>query len=89
MRLERFIGSGVESLREINERLVAAGCVVKILEGLHYIHQSNVVQCDLKAANILTTKAGNVELSDFFVSLDLGAVKRDEGCRRNSELDGR
>lgn len=33
-----------------------------------------VVHCDLKAANILTTKNGNVKLSDFGVSLNLVAV---------------
>ncbi|KAH9017539.1 hypothetical protein EDB84DRAFT_1566793 [Lactarius hengduanensis] len=35
------------------------------------LHRSDVVHCDLKAANILTTKTGNVKLSDFGVSLNL------------------
>ena len=51
--------------------------MVKILEGLHYLHQSDVVHCDLKAANILTTKNGNVKLSDFGVSLNLRAMERE------------
>jgi serine/threonine protein kinase len=51
--------------------------VVKILEGLHYLHHSDVVHCDLKAANILTTKNGNVKLADFGVSLNLRAMERD------------
>jgi serine/threonine protein kinase len=34
-----------------------------------------VVHCDLKAANILTTKRGNIKLSDFGVSLNLRAVE--------------
>lgn len=51
--------------------------MVKILEGLHYLHQSDVVHCDLKAANILTTKTGNVKLSDFGVSLNLRAMERE------------
>ncbi len=50
--------------------------MVKILEGLYYLHEQNVVHCDLKAANILTTKNGNVKLSDFGVSLNLKAVKK-------------
>ena len=53
-----------------------ASYVVKILEGLAYLHCSDVVHCDLKAANILTTKTGNVKLSDFGVSLNLRAIKR-------------
>ncbi|KAG2184925.1 hypothetical protein INT43_000838 [Umbelopsis isabellina] len=52
------------------ERLVASYCV-RILQGLSYLHQNEVVHCDLKAANILTTKAGNVKLTDFGVSLNL------------------
>jgi serine/threonine protein kinase len=61
---------------KLNERLVA-NYVVKILEGLHYLHQCDVVHCDLKAANILTTKTGNVKLSDFGVSLNMRAVKHE------------
>ncbi|KAN0060057.1 Protein kinase of the Mitotic Exit Network [Thecaphora frezii] len=57
------------------EKLVAS-YVVKILEGLNYLHEQNVVHCDLKAANILTTKNGNVKLSDFGVSLNLKAVEK-------------
>lgn len=57
------------------EKLVAS-YVVKILEGLNYLHGQNVVHCDLKAANILTTKQGNIKLSDFGVSLNLKAVKK-------------
>lgn len=50
---------------------------MKILEGLFYLHRSDVVHCDLKAANILTTKNGNVKLSDFGVSLNLRAMERE------------
>ncbi|CAO1621379.1 unnamed protein product [Parajaminaea phylloscopi] len=57
------------------EKLVAS-YVVKILEGLDYLHEKDVVHCDLKAANILTTKNGNVKLSDFGVSLNLKAIEK-------------
>lgn len=60
----------------LNERLVAS-YVTKILEGLHYLHGQDVVHCDLKAANILSTKTGNVKLTDFGVSLNLRAMERE------------
>lgn len=66
----------MKAFGKLNERLVA-GYVCKILEGLDYLHQNNVVHCDLKAANILTTKTGNVKLSDFGVSLSLRVVELD------------
>ncbi|KAL4248085.1 hypothetical protein ABKN59_007801 [Abortiporus biennis] len=71
------LGQTLKAFGKLNERLVA-GYVVKILEGLDYLHQSQVVHCDLKAANILTTKNGNVKLSDFGVSLNLRAMEREK-----------
>ncbi|KAF7730407.1 hypothetical protein EC973_002213 [Apophysomyces ossiformis] len=61
------------------ENLVASYCL-RILEGLCYLHDRHVVHCDLKAANILTTKAGNVKLSDFGVSLNLKLKDTKEGA---------
>lgn len=58
------------------EKLVASFCM-KILNGLEYLHANEVVHCDLKAANILTTKTGDVKLSDFGVSLNLKKTKVD------------
>ncbi|ORY93481.1 kinase-like domain-containing protein [Syncephalastrum racemosum] len=52
------------------EKLVGSFCI-KILNGLEYLHANSVVHCDLKAANILTTKTGDVKLTDFGVSLNL------------------
>lgn len=70
------LGQTLKAFGKLNEALVAR-YVVKILEGLHYLHASDVVHCDLKAANILTTKNGNVKLSDFGVSLNLRAMERE------------
>ncbi|KAG1473778.1 hypothetical protein G6F56_000754 [Rhizopus delemar] len=62
--------STLKSFGEFPEKLVASFCV-KILKGLEYLHANDVVHCDLKAANILTTKTGDVKLTDFGVSLNL------------------
>lgn len=70
------LGQTLKAFGRLNERLVAS-YVAKILEGLHYLHSQDVVHCDLKAANILTTKTGNVKLTDFGVSLNLRAVGRE------------
>ncbi|KAJ7592858.1 kinase-like domain-containing protein [Mycena floridula] len=70
------LGQTLKAFGKLNESLVAS-YVVKILEGLYYLHQCDVVHCDLKAANILTTKNGNIKLSDFGVSLNMRAVERD------------
>ncbi|KAF8630155.1 hypothetical protein AX15_003105 [Amanita polypyramis BW_CC] len=70
------LGQTLKAFGRLNERLVAS-YVVKILEGLHYLHGQDVVHCDLKAANILTTKTGNVKLTDFGVSLNLRAMERE------------
>ncbi|KLO12719.1 kinase-like protein [Schizopora paradoxa] len=70
------LGQTLKLFGKLNERLVAS-YVVKILEGLDYLHRNDVVHCDLKAANILTTKTGNVKLSDFGVSLNLRNVGRE------------
>lgn len=71
------LGQTLKTFGKLNERLVSS-YVAKILEGLHYLHTSHVVHCDLKAANILTTKKGNVKLSDFGVSLNLQAKALEE-----------
>ncbi|KAH8996590.1 hypothetical protein EDB83DRAFT_2559153 [Lactarius deliciosus] len=57
------LGQTLKAFGKPNEKLVAS-----------YV---DVVHCDLKAANILTTKAGNVKLSDFGVSLNLRAMERE------------
>lgn len=68
------LGQTLKAFGKFNEKLVAT-YVTKILEGLHYLHEQQVVHCDLKAANILSTKNGNIKLSDFGVSLTLNAME--------------
>ena len=68
------LGQTIKAFGVFNEQL-ASSYVAKILEGLDYLHSQGVVHCDLKAANILSTKNGNIKLSDFGVSLNMKAVE--------------
>ncbi|KAI8053960.1 kinase-like domain-containing protein [Syncephalis plumigaleata] len=68
----------LKSFGAFPEKLVAS-YTIKILEGLVYLHEQDVAHCDLKAANLLTTKDGNVKLSDFGVSLNLQLVESEIG----------
>ncbi|KAJ2725718.1 Protein kinase of the Mitotic Exit Network [Coemansia sp. Benny D115] len=64
------LSATLKSFGSFPEKLVLA-YAVKIIEGLVYLHGRDVVHCDLKACNILTTKKGNTKLTDFGVSLNL------------------
>ncbi|KAI8139428.1 kinase-like domain-containing protein [Fennellomyces sp. T-0311] len=68
--------STLKAFGHLPEKLVAS-YTRKILCGLAYLHEHEVAHCDLKAANILTTKTGDVKLTDFGVSLNL-RIKQDE-----------
>lgn len=54
---------------------ITASYTSMILEGLDYLHSQGVVHCDLKAANILSTKYGTIKLTDFGVSLNTKAME--------------
>ncbi|KAI7868843.1 kinase-like domain-containing protein [Spinellus fusiger] len=71
--------STLKAFGSFPEKLVAA-FTIKILNGLEYLHANDVVHCDLKAANILTTKTGDVKLTDFGVSLNLKIKAADAGA---------
>ncbi|KAL1924306.1 uncharacterized protein VTP21DRAFT_7341 [Calcarisporiella thermophila] len=60
----------LKAFGNLPERLVASYSA-RILDGLIYLHEKQVVHCDLKAANLLTTKYGNVKVADFGVSLNM------------------
>ncbi|KAI9271412.1 kinase-like domain-containing protein [Sporodiniella umbellata] len=68
--------NNIKSFGKFPEKL-AASYTYKILSGLDYLHSQQVVHCDLKAANILTTKSGSLKLTDFGVSLTM-KMKEDE-----------
>lgn len=72
--VEEYVENGsllhsIKTFGCFNEKLAAA-YTSKILDGLIYLHKRSVIHCDLKCANVLTTKCGQVKLSDFGVSLN-------------------
>ncbi|KAI9304534.1 kinase-like domain-containing protein, partial [Cunninghamella echinulata] len=69
--------STLKAFGSLPEKLVSS-YTYKILKGLEYLHAHQVVHCDLKAANILTTKKGDIKLTDFGVSLNL-KIKQEDG----------
>ncbi|CDH52536.1 pkinase-domain-containing protein [Lichtheimia corymbifera JMRC:FSU:9682] len=71
--------STLKAFGKFPEALVAS-YTQKILSGLAYLHEHEVVHCDLKAANILSTKTGDVKLTDFGVSLNLRMMQDELGA---------
>jgi serine/threonine protein kinase len=59
---------------------LAAIYTVQVLKGLKYLHEQGVLHRDIKGANILTTKDGQVKLADFGVAMNLsdGGARGDE-----------
>lgn len=59
------------------EHLIA-NYIQQVLEGLVYLHGQGVIHRDIKAANILTTKMGQIKLADFGVATKRGVADSEE-----------
>ncbi|KAJ3050055.1 hypothetical protein HK097_008947 [Rhizophlyctis rosea] len=57
------------------EHLVAV-YVGQVLDGLLYLHEQGVIHRDIKGANILTTKNGQVKLADFGIASKVDASNK-------------
>ena len=64
------LASIIKKLGPLSEALVSK-FVKQVLNGLCYLHSQGVVHRDIKGANILTTKDGEVKLADFGVATKL------------------
>ena len=77
----RFVegGSLLDQMKKygvFKEPLVAK-YIKEVLVGLKYLHAEGVIHRDIKGANILSTKNGNIKLADFGVAAALNEAESD------------
>ncbi len=60
----------IKKFGPLSERVVAK-YMKQVLQGLEYLHNQVVIHRDIKGANILSAKEGQVKLADFGVATRL------------------
>lgn len=53
----------------------------QLLNGLFFIHKQKILHRDMKAANILITKAGVLKLADFGLARAISDIRTDISSR--------
>ncbi len=72
----------IKKFGNFSEPLIAL-YISQILRGLQYLHEQGVLHRDIKGANILTTKDGQVKLADFGVAVKLAEHTGDESGEKD------
>ncbi len=82
MALEFIEGTGLD--RRVKqgamEPVQAAEIVFNVCHALHYIHDKGLVHLDVKPANIMLTRIGEVKLMDFGIARVLAAKRSTDEC---------
>jgi serine/threonine protein kinase len=82
MALEYIDGVGLHSRVKQGpmEPVQAAEIVFNVCHALHYIHGKGLVHLDVKPANIMLTRIGEVKLMDFGIARVLNSKKSSDEC---------
>lgn len=82
MALEFIEGTGLHSRVKEGpmEPVQAAEIVFNVCHALHYIHEKGLVHLDVKPANIMLTRIGEVKLMDFGIARVLATRRSTDEC---------